>query len=205
MKRRTLVMIAVAAAASALLARRRQLRWGAVEDEQHGYLPGDDLIPEADLVATRAISVNAPADRVWPWLAQMGQGRGGLYSYDFLENLVGCDIHSADAVLPEHQDIRTGDVIKLAPDIGLDVVSVEPQMYLVLRGGVPLGEAAPPYEFTWSFTLRERADGKTRLLVRERYRYSKWWAPALVEPVEVVDSVMTRKMLLGIKDRAERN
>jgi hypothetical protein len=157
-----------------------------------------------DLTATRAITVRASADQVWPWIAQLGQGRGGFYSYDFLENLAGCDIHSADRIVPGWQDIKIGDVIKLAPAVGLDVAVLEPGRSLVLRGGIPIGNTAPPYDFTWAWVLREEPHGTSRLLVRERYAYTRTWARFLVEPVEAVSFVMSQKMLRGIRDRAER-
>lgn len=206
-KRRRVASMAVlggAAAASALLARPRLLNWGANHQEVQEPLPGDGFIGSADLVATRAVSVRAPADQVWPWVAQLGQGRGGFYSYDFLENLVGCDIHSADRVTPDWQDIGVGDGVKLHPDVSLEVAAVEPGRSLVLRGGVPMGSSPPPYDFTWSFVLRQRPDETTRLLVRERYAYTQRWAPLLVEPVAWVSSVMSQRMLRGIRDRAER-
>ena len=187
-----------------LFARRRQLRWGATGQESDGALPGDDLIASPDLTATRAITIRASADQVWPWIAQLGQGRGGFYSYDFLENLVGCDIHSADRIVPEWQDVAVGDEVKLAPTVGLEVAALEPGRSLVLRGGVPMGNTPPPYDFTWAFVLREQPDGTTRLLVRERYAYTRRWAPLLVEPVAAVSFVMTQKMLRGIRDRAEQ-
>jgi len=192
-----------AAAGYTLLARPRLLRWGATDQESEAPLPGDDLIANADLTATRAITIGASADQVWPWIAQLGQGRGGFYSYDFLENLAGCDIHSADRIITEWQEIRVGDEVKLAPQVALEVAALEPARALVLRGGVPMGNTAPPYDFTWAFVLREPPDGTTRLLARERYGYTKWWAPLLVEPVQVVSFVMTQKMLRGIRDRAE--
>ena len=107
--------IGCAAAACIFLARRWQLRWGATVQESGEPLPGDHLIADPDLTATRAITVGAPAGQVWPWIAQLGQGRGGFYSYDFLENLAGCDIYSADRIVPEWQDAGVGDEIKLAP------------------------------------------------------------------------------------------
>jgi hypothetical protein len=193
------------AAAYILAARPRQLVWGATGEEAGATLAGDDLIPGPDLVATRAITVHAPAGEVWPWIAQLGQGRGGFYSYDVLENLAGCDIHSADRVVPEWQDIKAGDEVKLAPEVGLSIAVVQPGLVLVLRGGVPMGAAPPPYDFTWSFALQEQPGGITRLLVRERYAYSRWWAPLLVEPIGVVSFLMTQRMLRGIRDRAERD
>jgi hypothetical protein len=201
---RSVIAIGGAAAAYIRLARPRQLRWGATNQESDSSLPGDDLIANPDLTATRAITVHVAAEQVWPWIAQLGQGRGGFYSYDALENLVGCDIHSADQIVPEWQAITVGDQVKLHPEVGLDVAVVEPGRALVLRGGVPMGAAPPPYDFTWTFVLQEQPEGTTRLLVRERYAYTQRWAPLLVEPVAVVAFVMSQRMLRGIKDRAER-
>jgi hypothetical protein len=193
-----------ALAAYALVARPRQLRWGASGEECSAQLAGDDVIANPNLTATRAITVRAPADHVWPWVAQLGQGRGGFYSYDFLENLVGCHIQSADRILPEFQSIGAGDEVRLHPEVALAVVACEPGRSLVLRGAVPMGKTAPPYDFTWAFALAEQADGTTRLIVRERYAYARWWAPLLIEPVEAISFVMSQKMLRGIRDAAEK-
>lgn len=183
--------------------RPRQLRWGATDDEVLGVMPGDDLVPDANLTATRGITIRRRAADVWPWIAQLGQGRGGFYSHDALENLVGCDIHSADRIVPEWQAVRMGDQVRLHPEVGLAVAVVDPGRALVVRGGVPMGHTPPPYDFTWAFVVHERSDDAARLLVRERYRYMQWWAPLLVEPVELTSFVMSRKMLRGIKQRAE--
>jgi hypothetical protein len=180
------------------------LRWGATDEELKVGLPGDELVGAADLTATRAVTVRACAGVVWPWIAQLGQGRGGFYSYDFLENLVGCDIHSAERVVAEWQSIDIGDAVHLHPEVGLIVAVLEPGRALVLRGGVPIGRRPPPYDFTWAFVLRDHANGSTRLLVRERYGYSRRWAWLLVEPVELISFVMSRRMLRGIAARAER-
>jgi hypothetical protein len=195
--------VIVAAAAYILLARRRQLRWGTIDQEPDGPLPGDDLIPNPNLVATRAITVRASAEHIWPWIAQLGQGRGGFYSYDFLENLVGCDIHSADRIVPEWQEVVVGDEVKLHPEVALAVAVLEPRRSLVLRGGIPMGNTPSPFDNTWAFVLRERPDGTTRLLVRERYAYLRPWAPLIVEPTAVLAFVMSERMLRGIRDRAE--
>jgi hypothetical protein len=156
------------------------------------------------LTATRAITVRAGADSVWPWIAQLGQGRGGFYSYDCLDNLVGCDIHSANRIVSEWQGLEVGGEVRLAPEVGLVVASVEEDRSLVLRGGIRLGTVPPPYDFTWAFALRDQPDGTTRLLVRERYAYKRPWARLLVEPTEAASFVMSQKMLRGIRDRAER-
>lgn len=189
--------------ASAVRFRRYYLRWGATDAEVDGGLPGDDFLRTADLQATRAVSIKAPPDAVWPWLAQMGQRRGGLYTYDFLENLAGLDIHSADRIHPEWQDIKAGDRFHLAPDdsADLEVGLADQGSALVLR--VPPGSPPGPFDFSWAFILRPQPDGTTRLLVRERYAYRKWWTPFMVEAVEVASFIMSRRMLQGIKSRAE--
>ena len=121
-------------AAGSLLARSRQLRWGATGEELAASLPGDDLIPNPCLTATRAISIPTPPARVWPWIVQLGQDRGGFYSYDFLENLAGCDIHSAVSIVPEWQDLEVGDAVRLHPTLGLEVAIIDAPRSLVLMG-----------------------------------------------------------------------
>jgi hypothetical protein len=184
------------------VARRRSSRWGSAQEAAIA-LTGDELIERPDVVATRAITVRARAADVWPWVSQLGQGRGGFYSYDRLENLVGCDIQSADRILPEDQHIRVGSGVRLHPQVALTVVLVVPGRALVLRGGVPLAGAPAPYDFTWAFVLVAQPDGTTRLVVRERYRYLTRWAALIVRPVQPVSFVMSRRMLRGIRDRAE--
>ena len=201
MRLRTLAVTAVAA--YGLAGRRWQLRWGASSREVAARLPGDDLVADPDLVATRAITVRAHPVDVWPWVAQLGQNRGGFYSYDGLENLVGCQIHSSDRIVPAWQDVTVGDPVNLAPEVALSVAIVDPPRAFVLSGGVPMGETAPPYDFSWSFVL-DGQDSTTRLIVRERYAYTRWWVPLLVEPVAVVSFLMSQKMLRSIRDRAER-
>ncbi|MHB1877354.1 MAG: hypothetical protein ACYCPF_21145 [Streptosporangiaceae bacterium] len=210
--------LAVAAAVSGALAagyllagRAWQLTWGATALERAEVLPGDDLLAVADVAATRAITIRAAPGAVWPWIAQLGQGRGGFYSYDLVENLIGCDIHSAGEIVPHWQDVQVGDEVRLAPRLGLAVVEVEPGRALVLSSAAPggLGGADPgpppfPYDFTWAFVVRSGPGGVSRLIVRERYRYLRPVARFMAEPVEVVSFVMSRKMLRGIRDRAER-
>jgi hypothetical protein len=186
-----------------MLARRWQLRWGATGRELDGPLPGDDLIADADLSATRAIGIGVPAGQIWPWIAQLGQGRGGFYSYDFLENLAGCHIRSAERIVPGWQHVAVGDEVRLAPQVSLAVARLERGRSLVLRSPAPTQNTAPPYDFTWAFVLRDEPDGTTRLIVRERYRCTRPWTRFLVEPVEAVSFVMSQKMLRGIRDRAE--
>jgi hypothetical protein len=180
------------------------MQWGSSAGERDMALPGDELVADSSLTSTRAISIAAPVEAVWPWIAQLGQGRGGFYSYDLLENLVGCDIHSVDRIDPRWQSIAVGDDVRLHPDVGLRVARLDQGAALVLRGGIPMGRVAPPYDFTWAFIVRARADGTTRLVVRERYAYTRRWSALLVEPVELISFMMSRRMLRGIKARAER-
>lgn len=193
----------VVAAAAAL--RRWQLRWGATGAEIIEVLSGDELVPDPDLTATRAITIHAGVDDVWPWVVQLGQGRGGFYSYDSLENLVGCDIHSALQTNPDWQHLDVGDAVRLAPELALRVAVAKPPRTLVLQGGVLPGTTVAPYDFTWTFDVSPVSASTTRLVVRERYAYTRWWARLMVEPLTVVSFLMSHRMLRGIRDRAEQS
>jgi hypothetical protein len=187
-----------------VVGRRWMDSWGATAGELVAGWPGDELVAGADLTTTRAVTVHAGAAEIWPWIAQLGQGRGGFYSYDALENLVGCDIHSAERIVPEWQDVTVGAEVRLAPEVAMTVAAVDPQRSLVLRGGFPLGRTPSPFDSTWAFVLREQPDGTTRLVSRERYEYLRWWAALVVEPTSVISFVMSRRMLHGIAERAAR-
>ncbi len=196
-------------------------RWGTTDDEAHALLPGDDLLPNATDQVTHAVEIDAPVQEVWPWLVQIGQSRGGFYSYDWLENLVGADIHNADWILPDQQDLAEGDTVRLAPEdyavssteSAPEVALLEPERTLVLR---PLEGQSPEDSprWTWAFVLKPTERGTTRLLARMRSDPSRpsvgplakvsilggaldylFWEPA--------HFVMERKMLLGIKRRVE--
>lgn len=195
--------------AYATVGRGRQLRWGSTPEECAGPLPGDDLLPVADLVATRAITVPAAPELVWPWIAQLGQGRGGFYSYDRLENLFGCEVDSAERIVPEWQQVAVGDPFRLHPDVALRVARVDPPDALVIEGIAPDapsadGEPEVPYDFTWAFVLAPDGPSATRLLVRERYRYRATWTPLLVELLSLASFTMTQRMLRGIRERVAR-
>jgi hypothetical protein len=199
------VLFAAAGIVSAALLRRRYLGWGATDEDQNRPLAGDELLPSVDQSATRAITVDTAAENVWPWIVQLGQGRGGFYSYDWLENFVAhIDIHNADEIVPEWQDVAVGSEVRLAPELPLQVAVVDPGRALVLRGAVPMGPAAPPCDFTWAFVLLPQPERTTRLVVRERYQYSRRWAGLIVQPAQLVSCFMTPEMLRGIKTRAER-
>jgi hypothetical protein len=138
-------LAAGAAAIYASVVRSWHLRWGTLDDEVDRALPGDELVPNAPLCATHAVTINAPIDQVWPWLVQIGQGRGGFYSYEFIENALGADIHNANRILPEFQNLKMGDQVPLAQGgFGLPVaILVEPRT-LVLHGDTRLDPNGMP-------------------------------------------------------------
>jgi hypothetical protein len=201
-----------AALITAPVSRRWYNRWGATPAEIAGAMPGDELVPFPKLISTRAVTIGAPPTEVWPWLAQIGQGRGGFYSFDSLENLLRCDIHSADRIVPELQQLHEGDLILLAPAAGAPgyrVAAVEPPQVLVLAGADPKTRAVQPVPAspdemasTWQWMLRPANGGRhTRLVARQRYSYPRRQS-VLWHLVEPVDFVMERQMLGGIKARA---
>ncbi len=196
------VLVAAGGAAVVVL-RRRLWRWGTTDAEVMANLPGDSILPVVDLSATRAVTIGASAADVWPWIAQLGQGRGGFYSYDRIENLVGCGIHSVDQVVADWQQVEVGDQVNLYPGVGLAIAEVVPGRALILRGGMPIGSLKQAFDFTWAFVLRPGSGETTRLVVRERYSYTRWWTALLVEPVALISFLMSQKMLRGIRARAE--
>jgi hypothetical protein len=175
--------------------RGRILTWGAAEDEARARLPGDDLLEDADGVATRAIAIEAPASAVWPWLAQMGPSpRGGAYTYDWIENLLGLNMQSADRVLREFQHPEVGDTIGYGTN-QMRLELIDPERALAWR--------SDDGNWVWTFILREE-HGVTRLISRNRFRLSTMVGRVGMLLMEPASLVMERKMLVGIKQRAER-
>ena len=191
------------------------LRWGATDEEVEQPMPGDEEVSQANYQSTRAITIKARAAETWPWLVQIGQGRGGFYTYTWLENLVDLRIANVNQILAEFQHLQVGDIIPLEPGgSGYRVASIDPNKLLVLvvratDSGVmgtvmKQGDGAS----TWVYLLRELDSERTRLIIRWRAR----WKPAFKTPALVLirlllaplEFVMERKMLLGIKKRAER-
>lgn len=175
-------------------------KWGAVKGEVSMSLPGDEFVPNPVLESTRAITIQAPAANVWPWLVQMGQGRGGLYSYQRLENLVGCEMHNADQIIPEYQDLKVGDKVRLVPEgrnLYFIVKAVEQYRAIILWGDDP--------PTTWAFVLEPADDYSTRLLTRWRQDYERTFGNTIGWRVftDPINFVMERKLLQGIKARAE--
>ena len=196
--RRTILTGAVGALLTGtylLVLRRPVMTWGSQPEEADGRLPGDELLEEADGVATRAIDIDAPPDAVWPWLAQMGPApRGGAYTYDWIENLLGLDMHSVDHVLPEFQHPQIGDTIGYGPN-RMRLERVEPDHVLAWR--------SEDGNWVWAFLL-DGHDGATRLISRNRFRLPTLASRLGMLPMEPASLVMERKMLQGIKKRAEQ-
>jgi len=208
------VVLLVPTVVAAPLLRRAYNRWGTTDGEDRSLLPGDELIPKPKLSHTRAISIDASPTRVWRWLVQIGQGRGGLYSYDALENLIGCRIHSVERIVPELQCLAVGDVVRLGPERypAFRVVELVPGRSLVLVAVDPATKEPPtlPVEdgsttaTTWSWELRPENEGRScRLLTRQRLTFPGATS-ILWHVLEPIDFVMERRTLLGIKRRAER-
>ncbi len=179
--------------------RTRCLTWGTDGDEASRPLPGDDLLVDPDLQSTRAIWIDAPPSAVWPWLVQMGPGKGGVYTYDWIENLLGLGIHSVNEVLPQFQDTKVGDAQQLgSKGPVLRVAVLEPESAFVLR--------SDDGNWVWAFCLDPERAG-TRLLSRNRIatpdpsRFGRTFNRYVMEPGSLI---MERKMLLGVKQRAER-
>ncbi len=179
--------------------------WGATEDEVNRSLPGDDLVPDSKGGYTHAITIQAPALEVWPWLLQIGQGRGGFYSYEVLEDLAGSQIDNADRIITEFQDLEVGDSVRIHPKSGspYTVAGIEQDRMLILQMRVN----ATPKKYqnsSWVFVLEEPDEETTRLINRSRNDWDRSLLNALVFGIfGPISMVMDRKMLLGIKQRAE--
>jgi hypothetical protein len=175
------------------------LRWGTTVAERLENLPGDELTPEPIGSAEHAITIHAPVALVWPWLVQIGRDKGGFYSYAWLENLVGCRLHNADRILPAFQHLEAGDVVwlhPLAPPLPVEIA--EPGRCIVLGSNT----SRPG---TWGFYLKRVDEQTTRLLIRSRSSlrsglFSRIGYFLVFEPCHFI---MERKMLMGIKQRAE--
>lgn len=211
-------VIALAATGAALVVydtfvRPWLLDWGATEQERHMRLPGDDVVDSAGVMTfhTRAVTIDAPAEVVWPWLVQIGDRRAGFYSYDWVERMTGAvhyveGTHSASRIHPELQQVKVGDRIDTGSvgklRIGSPVTYIEPNRALVAG--------------TWAFVLQPQPDGGTRLLVRGRDAgWMRLAAPrrsgllralgGLIDYVfgEPLHFAMERRMMLGLKERSE--
>ena len=194
----------------------RRRKWGATDTEIQRALPGDDLVPNPKGEYIHAITINAPATSVWPWLVQIGQSRGGFYSYELLENMIGCKMCNADKIIPELQHLEVGDSIPMHPTMGSSykVATIEPGRALVLgiREDTQTGKTfelndTMPDRYlnqSWLFYLDESSEGTTRLISRSRNDWNQSLGNTLFFGIfGSITLMMDCKMLLSIKQRVE--
>lgn len=181
----------VGTALYALAIRPWHMRWGSEPGDERLPLPGDDQFPEDGTQILHAVTIDAPVEEVWPWLAQLGQDRGGFYSYGWLENLAGCEMNNADCIHPEWQQRELGEIVHLHPAGGLRVSVFEPGRALGLED--------------WgTFALEPLGADRNRLIARGRVPPGAA-AVSYAALMEIPHFLMERRMLLGIKERAERS
>jgi hypothetical protein len=179
--------------------RRWMSRWGATPSDLTRVMVGDALLVNPTYSGTMAVIVNAAPEHIWPWLVQIGYQRGGLYSYDWLDRLFGyLDRPSATRILPEFQNLAVGDEIPLGRGPSWPVAALEPNRALVLDmrnlGG---------FDWVWQVGLYTVDENRTQLVSRSRVRTRSAWAQLATYAIEPAGFLMTRRMLLGLKRRAE--
>jgi hypothetical protein len=182
-----------------LLGRSWYSHWGASPEEVDAVLPGDELAPAVKFITTKAVTIQAKPAEIYPWLLQMGADKGGLYSYAWLEALIRCPNNNADRIHPEWQDLKAGDLVRMCPgDSGpppFVVAEIEPDKHLIWGHTDPDGS----WNSTYQFILQPTAEGDTRLILRTR-------SPAMGaiwDMMQLGFFIMERKMLMGIRERAE--
>jgi hypothetical protein len=176
-------------------------RWGTRDDECRALLPGDEIVPNPQTSYTLATTIEAAPSVIWPWLVQMGQGRAGFYTHEWVENLLGADIHNADRIVPGLQHLAVGETIRLTPELHLGqrgqfmmVAEIQPRGALVFMQTLPNGTTA-----SWALVLRSQNGHMSRLLSRRR-----GGKPSLFDRVMKPGYMfMDRGMLAGVRRRAE--
>lgn len=199
---------AAAASLAAVVVTGAHRRLGATADEARAALPGDDLLPGAQVENDRACTIAAPPSSVWPWIAQLGQNKAGFYSFEGLENLVGCQITGATRIHPEWQDVAVGDRFTLHPDIALRVAEVEPGRALVVSSQGADAPGDMDFDTTWAFCLSPvttNGSSATRLHLRERYATSSPATRAMIEVTSVISAVMTWRVMTNLRELVDRN
>ena len=189
--------------------RSRRMRWGTKGTEAADPLPGDEFVADPKWSHTLGIGIDAPPEAVWPWIVQIGQGRGGFYTYPTLENMVGCKITNTTEVLPDHQHPAVGENIYLFPDAPpLRMEIVDPPNAWVLMGAPNEAGSEEVWGVSsWQFIVKPDGNGGSRFFSRSRYDYAPNWKSRLMFgrfPLEPISFVMLRKMMLEIKRLAER-
>ena len=187
---------------------RSRRRWGTQGTEAADPLPGDELVPDPKWAYTLGVGIAAPPEAVWPWIAQVGQGRGGFYTYQTLENMVGCTIRNTTEILPEHQHPEVGDEVRLhpsAPPLRVEIADA-PNALVLFGSPADVGAGESWGMSTWQFAVVPRPGGGSRFLTRGRYDFAPDWKSRLAFgrfPIEAISFVMSRKMMLEIKRLAE--
>jgi len=182
-----------------LIVRPWHTRWNCTGEDVSRVIAGDELVPHPTFITNRGISIQAKPDSIWPWLVQLGEGRGGFYSYDWIDHLLGFDINSADRILPQFQSPpQPGGIIPR----GMYIWAVKNDQYLVL--GTPPSFAG--FQTTWALALFPQTDGSTKLISRLRIHYDRWSLPnlliaAVLDPGQFI---MEQKMLRTLKTLVER-
>ena len=196
--------------------RARRNRWGLTQAEADRPYPSDGYVLQPRGGFTHGIHIAAPAEAVWPWVVQIGQDKGGFYSYELLENLVGCQMVNADRIVPEWQELHVGDTFNLHPEAGIPIVLVEPGKAFAARMALNM-ETEEPFDpaqglpekylnLCWLFYVEALGDKSSRFISHWQVEYSPsllnrlMYGPLIVEPIAFT---MDRKMLLGVKQRAE--
>ena len=193
----------VASALYAFVLRPSMLDRGSTREERRRTLPGDDVVPHARYVTTRATTIRAEPDAIWPWLVQMGQDRAGFYTHNWVERLLRSGIPDVAEVHPEWQRLEAGDLVRTNHDVGgkamgWPVESIDPGRSLVVRSrSMPLG--------TYAFVLEPTGDGTTRLLVRDRAAWKAWEWPFAVLVYEPLHAYMETGLIDGLRRRVERH
>ncbi|HMN28086.1 MAG TPA: SRPBCC family protein [Caldilineaceae bacterium] len=194
-----ILLVVLLVAVYLFLVRPGQLVWGATAEEIARPLPGDDLVADPTFDATRAITIDASPEQIWPWLVQWGYGRAGFYGYDLVENIGSpSGLRSADRLIPAYQQLAVGDTVKMNDFYDFKVRAIEPNRYIVLAGDVDPAIGS----MTWSLAPIDA--NHTRLIHRFHMRY-QWDKPdiAVLLFTDVADHVALRKIMQGIKDRVE--
>ncbi|MEP7288200.1 MAG: hypothetical protein ABI947_20805 [Chloroflexota bacterium] len=191
-----LMLLAVLSAIYLRFVRPRQVRWGATESEIDRSMAGDEVIKSPTFNATRAVTIQAQPEHIFPWIMQMGVTRAGWYSIDLLDNL---GKPSAEVILPEFQQLKPGDVIPMSPDGNQGTYVKDFVRNQWMLWGDKAGDS------TWVWGLYPTDENHTRLITRIRMKYH-WLSPTIIFGllVEFTDIIMMRKSMLGIKRRAER-
>lgn len=172
--------------------------WGATDDEIAASFSGDELVPSPRLLYTRGVSIHATPEQIYPWIAQLGADKGGMYSYTWIESLIQCPQINADRIHEEWQELKPGDKVLMCPDVNAppayEVAKIEPNRAIVMAH-----QEKGIWTDVWQFNLVPQDNRTTRLVIRSRSALEGW----LWDVMRPGEFIMMRRMMLGIKERAE--